>query len=143
MCEFGPANLVLRDITPDIDPGSWKDYLRALIHRCRAAIRRHPNAAPLLGAQLTGNTRADLGLVEGILRALTHAGFEGAMLVNAYNATIATLVGFATQEYAPMPESGDDWQTQIRERLDHINAEEFPLVAGNLPLLKNRSFILR
>lgn len=136
-------NLVLRDIAPDIDPRSWKDYLRALIHRCRTAIQRHPNAAPLLGAQLTGNTRADLGLVEGILRALTHAGFKGSALVNAYNATIATLVGFTTQEYAPMPESGEDWQTQIRERLDHINADDFPLVAENLPLLKNGSFILR
>jgi AcrR family transcriptional regulator len=136
-------SLVLREVAPDVHPADWKGYLRSLMRRCRRAIQQHPNTAPLLGAQLTANTRVDLGLIEGILQALSSAGFEEKRLVDAYNATIATLVGFATQEFSPMPESGEDWQTLTRERLDAIDPDKFPTLGQHLPLLKNKSFILR
>lgn len=136
-------NLVLRDIAPDVNPKSWKEYLRALMHHCRAAIRQHPNTAPLLGAQLTANAHADFALIEGILSALTYAGFQKNSLANAYNATIAVLSGFATLEYSPIPEGDDDWQSQIKQRLDAITVEAYPTLAENLPRLKNKSFVLR
>ncbi|WP_368708895.1 TetR/AcrR family transcriptional regulator [Paraburkholderia sp. EG285A] len=136
-------NLVLRDVAPDIEPKAWKDYLRAVMLRCRQAIQRHPNTAPLLGAQLTANTRADFGLIEGILCALSAAGFEGPRLVDAYNSTIATLVGFTTQEFSPMPDSGEDWQKETQSRLDEISPVDYPVLSRNLSLLKNQAFILR
>jgi AcrR family transcriptional regulator len=134
---------VLKDVVPVLPRKSWQAYLRALFVNCRDAVRAHPNTAPLLGAQLTANTRVDFHLIEGVLEALSHAGFHGDALVNAYNATIATMVGFATQEFSPMPESGSDWQSHARERLQSVAPDAFPLLSQNLANLRNRSFILR
>jgi AcrR family transcriptional regulator len=135
--------LILKDVAPAGDPSAWQAYLRALFVNFRAVIRAHPNAAPLVGVQLTANTRADLGMIEGILTALTHAGYAGKALANAYNSTIATMVGFATQEFSGMPEGGEEWQTLARERIEAIPADTYPVVAGNLAHLKNKAFILR
>ncbi len=80
----------------------------------------------------------------GCLAALAHAGFSGQRLVTAYNAVIAALVGFTTQEFAPIP--ADDtkaWQAEVRERLNGVQEFTHPILAKNMKLFANHAFILR
>jgi TetR/AcrR family transcriptional regulator, tetracycline repressor protein len=138
------AALALADILPPGFPDSWQTYLRQLLHRFREAIRRHPNIAPLIGTQLVANRGVDLAFVERLLAALAHAGFTGPKLVAAYNAVIAALVGFPTQEFAPIPgEATKAWQQAIRARLKRVDAFAYPVLAANMPRLANQAFILR
>ncbi len=143
-------NVVLAEVMATVIAGvappaqaDWRAWLRLLIHNVRDALRRHPNTAPLLGAQLVSNIAASLDLVEGILAALTAGGFAGQRLVAAYNAVAAAMVGFTTQELSPMPEDAPAWQAIVRARLDAIQADAHPLTAANMKLLANRAFILR
>jgi len=138
------VRLVLEDISPTGFHDSWQEYLRQVFHRFRAALRRHPNCAPLIGAQLVGNTAIDLEFIERLLAALAHAGLSGPRLAAAYNAVIAAVVGFATQEFAPVPaaETGK-WQKSIQDKLKSVPETRFPILAKNMALLGNKAFILR
>ncbi|QCY13094.1 TetR/AcrR family transcriptional regulator C-terminal domain-containing protein [Pseudomonas sp. MPC6] len=135
-------NKVLSHSAP-VQQAHWQDYLREAMANCRNAVRRHPNIAPLLGAQLFSNTNSDFLLAEGSLAALQQAGFSGPSLAGAYNTFIAALAGFTTQEFAPLPENTAAWQDQVQERLGQIDPQEHPNLAGNLDQLRNRSFMLR
>jgi TetR/AcrR family transcriptional regulator, tetracycline repressor protein len=138
------AALALADILPPGFPDSWQGYLRQLFQRFRAAMQRHPHIAPLIGTQLVANRGVDLDFVERLLAALAHAGFAGARLVGAYNAVIAALVGFTTQEFAPIPtDETKAWQGEIRHRLAHVESFTHPILAKNMKLLANHAFILR
>lgn len=148
----GTLNMVLAEVVaavhrdlvvPMHDGERWQDWLRSLFVRYREAIRAHPNVAPLIGAELVSNARVDLAMVERILTALAAAGFEGKALRDAYSTVIATMTGFTTQEFAPLPERAREWQDEMQARLDGADAAEYPLLVGNLALLVNRSFIVR
>jgi AcrR family transcriptional regulator len=134
--------LVVADVTPPADL-AWQDFLRQLIRNFRAAMHRHPNAAPLLGAEIVANSATDLDLVEGILRALAAAGFTGERLVFAYNTTCVAMVGFAFEELCPMPDDAARWQTIVRDRLAQAAPRDYPLLSGHLALLSNRGFMVR
>lgn len=136
------VSLVVADILPSGEL-SWQDFLRQVIGKFRSALHLHPNAAPLLGAEIVANSATDLDLVEGILRALSRAGFEGAHLVAAYNATCVAMVGFVIEELCPMPEEADVWQMTVRERLAQSSSDRFPLLTQYLPALADKAFMLR
>lgn len=150
---LGNLNMVLAEVVaavqrdlvvPMHDGECWQDWLRGLFIRYREAIRAHPNVAPLIGAELVSNARVDLALVERILEALAAAGFEGSALRDAYSTVIAAMTGFTTQEFAPLPDRRVlEWQDEMQSRLDGADATAYPLLAGNLSLLVNRSFIVR
>lgn len=136
--------LAMADILPPGFPASWQSYLRTLFQRFREAIRRHPNVAPLIGTQLVANRGVDLDFVERLLATLAHAGFTGPELVGAYNAVIAALVGFTTQEFAPIPtDETKSWQADVRARLRGVQPFTHPILAANIKLLANHAFILR
>lgn len=138
------AALAFADILPPAARASWQRYLREIFRRFRHAMRCHPNVAPLIGTQLVANQSVDLAFVEALLAALCGAGFSGSRLVGAYNTVIATLVGFTTQEFAPLP--SDDrsaWQGEVRARLRSVESAKYPFLARNAKLLANRAFILR
>ncbi len=138
--------LVLRDVVPPdmATRAPWQDRLRTLFVRFRAAVRRHPNAAPLIGADAVTNVRPDLTLVEAILSALVDAGFADDAVPATYNAVQAALVGFVTQEFARMPtEDVGGWQEAIRAGLATADAARHPHLVRLLPTLANRAFILR
>lgn len=150
---LGNLNMVLaevvaavqRDLVLPMHVGErWQDWLRGLFIRYREAIRAHPNVAPLIGAELVSNARVDLALVERVLEALAAAGFTGPALRDAYSTVIAAMTGFTTQEFAPLPgERTSEWQEEMRSRLDGTTMAAYPLLAGNLALLVNKSFIVR
>jgi TetR/AcrR family tetracycline transcriptional repressor len=138
------VTLALADVLPPGFPESWQSYLRQFFHRFRDAIRRHPNVAPLIGAQLVANPAVELDLIEMLLATLSHAGLSGLRLLAAYNAVIAAVVGFTTQEFAPTPaEETKSWQKEIRDRLQNVQPTRYPILAGNMKLLANKAFILR
>jgi TetR/AcrR family tetracycline transcriptional repressor len=143
--------LILAEIVGDTLSGTapaaelaWQPYLRELFTRYRRAIKKHPAIAPLVGAHLVGNSSIPLAFVERLLGKLDEAGFAGDDLVAAYNCVVAALVGFITQEYAPVPDAGQlAWQSRVKDRLDNVDPQAYPLLANNLSALANKAFILR
>lgn len=138
------AAFAMRDIVPPVSPRNWRAWLKGLFRRYRAAVRRHPNIAPLLGAQLVSNVGVDARMIEGILAALTHAGYGGRALVDAFNVVIATMSGFVTMEFGPEPaEDPRGWAASFERRVRALGTAEHPVLARHLPALANRAFILR
>src|SRR3954453_17986573 len=134
----------LRDVAPEWRGDDWQAWLKALFRRYRAAVRRHPNIAPLIGAQLVSNAGVSLELVDSILTVLSSAGFKADLLVHAYNAVIAFKVGFVTLEFAPMPtEDADAWTTALKQSFRTVDPQAQPVLARTLPLMENRAFIVR
>ena len=135
---------VLDDIIPPGEAAEWTEWLRALFRRYRAAIRRHPNVAPLIGAQLVSNTSIDFVMIERILHALDGAGFRGPALRHAYNTVVTAMVSFVTHEFAPQPsERRENWADELRKLIRNVDKERFPTLVRNLPQMENRSFIMR
>ena len=138
------VELVTHDLSPAQFYESWQEYLRLVFRKFRSAIRRHPHMAQLIGTHLIANPAVDLEFVERMLSALSHAGFGGTRLVAAYNTAIVSMVGFATQEFGPIPEEGTEiWREDIRARLKSVTAESFPVLAQHMSLLQNKAFIVR
>ncbi len=134
----------MRDIVPPVAPRQWRAWLKGLFRRYRAAVRRHPNIAPLLGAQLVSNIGVDARMIEGMLSALTHAGYRGRRLVDAFNTVVATMSGFVTMEFGPEPaEDPRGWAADLERRIRALGTEGYPVLARHLPALANRAFILR
>jgi TetR/AcrR family tetracycline transcriptional repressor len=138
------AATVMAQVTPPAGTLAWQGWITELFHRCRAAVRSHPNVAQLLGAQLVSNGSLPTELVEGVLAALAEAGFEGQSLLEAYNCVIAAMLGFVTMEFSPLPaDNTQAWAEELRERVHTIRPLDHPVLARNLPLLANNAFIVR
>lgn len=138
------AATVMAQVTPPKDTLAWQAWIAELFHRCRAAVRQHPNVAQLLGAQLVSNGSLPTELVEGVLAALTEAGFDGEPLREAYNCVIAAMLGFLTMEFSPLPaDNTQAWAEELRERVHTIRPLDHPVLARHLPQLANQAFILR
>lgn len=131
-------------VTPEIGKLSWQDWFRELFRRYRKSVQQHPNVAQLVGAQLVSNASLSPLLIDRILAVLLQAGCDETRLVDLYNVVVASMVGFATLEYAPLPT--DDlaiWTNQLQEKVHDIRALEYPTLARHLPALANRAFIVR
>jgi AcrR family transcriptional regulator len=138
------AATVMAEVTPPPGKQTWQEWIAELFRRCRAAVRRHPNVAQLLGAQLVSNGSLPTELVEGVLAALDEAGFEGQPLLEAYNCVIAAMLGFVTMEFSPLPSDNTQaWAEELRERVHTIRPLDHPVLTRNLPLLANKAFIVR
>lgn len=132
-------------VPPAVDAAvDWQNWLRELFARYRASLRKHPNIAPLLGAQIVSNTGVDLEIVERILTALEAAGFEGVRLRDAYNTVVAGMLGYVTLELAPGPsEDASEWAEVLEAKIRNADAGRFPRLTSNLDLFANRAFIVR
>jgi AcrR family transcriptional regulator len=134
---------LLRDVAPPRDGSlTWQGWILALLRRYRAVMRRHPNAAPLVGTGIVSNVRADFGLVEAILAALAEAGFPDAMLGDVYCAVQAPMIGFTTQEFARMPDDLPGWCDAVPAHLDGIDAATDPTLPRHMPRLGNRACVI-
>ncbi len=134
----------LRDIAPPPATPDWREWLRALFRRYRTAVQRHPNIAPLIGAQLRSNDGMDAELIERVLSVLQAAGFADDALVDAYNVVIAALVGFITQELAALPDTNPaKWAEAHRKRISTLDVIAYPVLARHLWRMANRAFIVR
>lgn len=140
------AATAFADVVPPAEDAArdWEEWLRALFVRYRTSLRRHPNIAPLLGAQIVSNTGVDFELVERILTALDAAGFRDERLVDAYNTVVAGMLGYVTLELAPSPlENASEWASAFEAEIRAADGERFPRLARNLDALANKAFIVR
>lgn len=140
----GAVSLVMKDIRPPKASGNWQDELRGLFRRYRLAVRRHPNVAIVLGAQLVSNESPDAAFIDAILALLEAAGFEDGGLVHAYNVVIAAMVGFVTMELATGPsEDPQGWAYAHESHMQSVSAADHPALARHLPRLMKNAFIVR
>ena len=134
---------VLGGIVPE-EQDDWKEWLKQLFRNYRQAIRVHPNVAPLIGVQLVSNASVDLDMIESILRTLSKAGFADDDLLAVFNAVIATMVGFTTQEFSMVPkEEADDWAAAMQNVVASVDDTRHPILARNAGNFANKAFILR
>ena len=140
----GAVALALHGVGDRLPGGTWQHRLRALLKRFRAALHRHPKLAPVVGTELISNIPLDLPMLEHIVRALEDAGFDGPALVDAFNVVVAAMCGFVTIELAAAPaEHADAWAQSHEQALREIPAPAYPALAGHLPRLRDKAFILR
>jgi AcrR family transcriptional regulator len=138
------VKLALQEVVPSTGSGDWQLWLKDLFRRYRQAVRRHPNLAPLMGAQMVSNAGVEPVLPERVLNTLCRAGFQDEALVHAFNTVIATMAGFVTLEFGPAPaENNKSWAREFRDALHAVDAAQFPLLAQTMPRLENRAFITR
>lgn len=133
---------ILADILPDADEDDWKTWVFELMQSYRAAVMRHPNIAPLLGADLASNLGVDIHVVDGLLRVLEKAGFSGDHLMNAYNTVMAGMIGFVTLELSATP-SDEKWVASLQNRFKQADPERFPTIARLAKEMENRAFVVR
>ncbi len=132
------------DVAPEPGELAWQDWLRELFVRCRDVMRRHPNIAQLVGAQLVANASLSPTLIDRILSVLRAAGCPDDRMLEMYNVVISTMVGFPTLEYASVPKDDTDaWARQLQERTRSIRALDYPTLARYLPEMANKAFIVR
>jgi len=138
------VEFTMAGVAPEYGDQSWQDWLRELFRRYRKAVQKHPNVAQLVGAQLVSNASLSPLLIDRILSVLVKAGCDESRLVEMYNVVIATMVGFATLEFAPLPTDDlSTWADQLQQKVYEIRALEYPTLARHLPALANRAFIVR
>jgi TetR/AcrR family transcriptional regulator, tetracycline repressor protein len=135
----------LGDILPDaaFEPASWQDWTRALMRSYRAAVMRHPNIAPLLGADLTSNPGVDITVVEKLLCRLENAGFRDDALLHAYNSVMAGMIGFVTLELSTAPKDDERWAESLRDSYREADPVQFPSVRRWAVMMENRAFVVR
>jgi AcrR family transcriptional regulator len=115
----GVAELALSQASVELPAGaSWEDRVRAGVGRIYGVYRRHPQLAQLI----LGSTSATPRLFrsrEGILGALSDAGFDETTALHALGALISYALGFGGMQAADAP--GD-----LPERIAELPADEFP-----------------
>lgn len=136
---------VLGDILPKRTKSElpWQDWIARLMRSYRAAVMRHPNIAPLLGADLTSNPGVDITVVESLLARLEDAGFKGKDLLHAYNSVMAGMIGFVTLELSAAPEDALEWAAALRDRYRKADPSLFPTIHRVARQIENRVFVVR
>jgi TetR/AcrR family tetracycline transcriptional repressor len=138
------CTLTLSKAVPPRGKSAWQDWLRALFRQYRKTMKQHPNLAQLVGARLLSNSDRNTDMIERILLVLEEAGCPDAHMVELYNTVVASMCGFTTMEFAPLPsEDAGGWRSELEERVHRVSAIRFPKLAKHLLALANNSFILR
>ncbi|GGS39277.1 MULTISPECIES: TetR/AcrR family transcriptional regulator [Actinokineospora] len=88
---------VLRDITIPPATDDWRADLRAIATEVWQAVRRHPNAIPLVLARRS-HSPVFLDVAEALVAALARSGRTGASLLAAFRAVTTLATAFAQTE---------------------------------------------
>lgn len=130
-------------VLPDERSTEWGEWLAMVARRCREAMHRHPNLAPIAGSQLVVSTSA-MPFVERVIGVLEQAGFSGQGLVDAYNSVIGLVLGWVTTELSAEPRDVDPtWKDDFAGELRSLNPNSFPALNRNLALFENNAFMTR
>jgi len=121
----------------------WQDCVRELAEGFRTTLHAHPAIAPVFVTQIV-YASPELPSVDVLLDRLEAAGWQGAELVDVYNAVVGAVVGFVGVELATIPvEDHAAWQGEFAASLDDVDAERFPALERNLPHARNRALMVR
>ncbi|MEU9999113.1 TetR/AcrR family transcriptional regulator [Streptomyces sp. NPDC050848] len=135
-------------VTPEsVDGLSWREAVEIGAETFYDTLRRHPNALPLLVAQVPVGPNG-LANRERILRLLNGFGFPVALAARAFTAIGHYVVGFAIQQHGPgSPGSGDE--SQLLDYYRALDPHTYPATAAaaddltNVPLQEEFRFGLR
>jgi AcrR family transcriptional regulator len=97
---------VIGEVPLDDDPDRpWRERAAHLVRGLQAVLRRHPHVAVLFGSRLSfgPNALAGMDYLIGIFRS---AGFDGPVLVLAYQTLLGYASGFAVLESRPVTGRG-------------------------------------
>ncbi|GHI85198.1 TetR/AcrR family transcriptional regulator [Streptomyces xanthophaeus] len=104
--------------------GSWREALEGTAEALYGTLRRHPNALPLLVAQVPVGPHA-LAHRERTLALLLGFGFPVQLAARAFTAVGHYVIGFAVQQHGPgAPGSGE--QLPLREYYRGLDPVAFP-----------------
>ncbi|NUT34267.1 MAG: TetR family transcriptional regulator [Hamadaea sp.] len=126
-----------------VDPGqaaNWQDACGALATAMFEALRRHRNAAPLIGEHVPIGPNA-LVHRERALALLLAAGFSPALAARAYATLARHVLGFAMQLNQAAAQRRED--TDVSAHLHRLDPDRFPAtvaVADALPVALEDEF---
>lgn len=104
----------------------WRAEARAIATAMWRAVRRHPNAIPLVLVR-RGRAPALLAPSEALLAALARGGLRGAALLAAFRAVIALVMGFAQAELAgPLAAAAGEPAAETIARFRTLPAHRYP-----------------
>lgn len=139
ICGGMMANLMTQDEVSE----NWRDTLRDLLGRYRTRMHAHPHIAPMIGAQMRSNGAPNAPWVEIILDALYQSGLEGQDAIDAFNALVGGAVGFTTMELGAAPDSKEEWEQSLDDKMNALSPEEYPHLTMLYPQMRNRAFVTR
>lgn len=111
----------------------WQEAGKTAAYAMFDALRRHPNVAPLLGADVAIGPNA-MAAREGLIAILLDNGFPPALAARSYATLARYILGFAIQLTSYRDDLDDVGLSQVFRRLD---PRQFPAtveVADNLPV---------
>lgn len=127
----------------EVDPGraaNWQDACGALATEMFEVLRRHRNAAPLIGEHVPVGPNA-LVHRERALALLLAAGFSPALAARAYSTLARHVLGFAMQLNQDAAQRRED--ADVSARLHRLDPDRFPAtvaVADALPVALEDEF---
>lgn len=108
----------------DIDGLPWRDAATVAAEAFYEALCRHPNALPLLAAQVPVGPNALLAR-ERMIRLLLDHGFSIGLAARSFTALGHYVVGFALQQHGPgAPRPGD--RVHLRDFYRSLDPAEYP-----------------
>lgn len=127
----------------EVDPGpaaNWQDACGALATAMFEVLRRHRNAAPLIGEHVPVGPNA-LVHRERALALLLAAGFSPPLAARAYSTLARHVLGFAMQLNQAATQRGED--AEVSAHLHRLDPDRFPAtvaVADALPVALEDEF---
>jgi AcrR family transcriptional regulator len=125
----------LGTIVPPAGDSDWLGWITDLAHAYRAAAHRHPHLARLAIDGLSATTATgSLAVPEAIVAHLSTSGLPAADQTHAYNAVLATTLGFVALELASGPAAA------VAPDFGAIDEAQAPAIAGNVDRLRDEAF---
>jgi AcrR family transcriptional regulator len=111
----------------------WQEACKAAAYAMFDVLRRHPNVAPLLGADVLIGPNAMAGR-EGLIAILLDNGFPPALAARSYATLARYILGFAIQLTSHRDDLDDAGLSQVFQNLDPRQFPAIVKVADSLPV---------
>jgi AcrR family transcriptional regulator len=108
----------------DVEGLPWREAMTIAAEAFYEALRGHPNALPLLVAQVPVGPNA-LRAREGLIRLLLSHGFSVALAARSFTAIGHYVIGFALQQHGPGAPPPED-QCYLRDFYDSLDSATYP-----------------
>ena len=132
----GVVDLVFGSVEIDaakLSTMTWQDACKTAACAMFDVLRRHPNLAPLLGADVLIGPNA-MAAREGLIAILLDNGFPPALAARSYATLARYILGFATQLTSHRDDLDDAGLSQVFHKLDPRRFPATVKVADSLPV---------
>ncbi|MGI9643371.1 MAG: TetR/AcrR family transcriptional regulator [Acidimicrobiia bacterium] len=125
----GMIERVFSEIEKPSSEGNWLEALRLRCESARAALKRHPWAAPLMESR-TSPGPENLGHHEAVLACLRRGGLNWQETAHAYAILDAFIYGFALQETSLPSQAEGEFVEAAQDIAAAFDAEAYPNLVG-------------